>query len=155
MQLTSSEAEQILRNAKKTAGYYKISQDLKDELTSEICLRVLEAKKCGQTLNQMGIDYLRKSYGRTGSHKNNALTAEQVPAEKILEGVNPERDPFLADQIGEALKHITREQRACLILTTMYGMNYNEIGLIFGFNQSRVSQLLKEAKALLVSKVKI
>jgi RNA polymerase sigma-70 factor (ECF subfamily) len=95
----------------------------------------------------MSINYVRKEK----KQRENILKYAQDPA--IDHKTNPEEQDQNdhAKKIQAALKELTEEQKACMILKSIHGLKYQEIAECLNININAVRSRLKRAREKLIS----
>jgi len=147
-------------------SYRKLSGGLGDaeDCVQEILVRMYGGRHKHSTIDQAVIDYLRSTYGdsRVYSHdeRNNLNFAVSIETG----GTSLER-LLRNDAGGESLERLNLDEcagwignkidRGCLVLFYKWGLNEAEIGYLFGFSESRVSQRLKRIQKCISARLKI
>lgn len=138
------ELEQYLQspNLKRRLRYlhkrYRIIRPF-DDFFQLYCLKIISGKCLSQTLDQFAIDVLRGEIGRNGS---------KIIKCKALESYDFPSDPDICAEIInlEEIEKLRGVPRALVILISKYGFTLKEVGYLFKVSESRISQLLKQAK---------
>lgn len=132
-----------------------------DDCVQEILLRMHEGRHQHSTINQAVIDYLRANYGdsRLPSYLARkkleyADSPEPRKMERILELADGGKSPHRLDFDECARWAGNQIDRAALGLFYRWGLSEAEIGHLFGFSESRVSQRLKRVQKCISARVK-
>lgn len=130
-----------------------------DDGAQEYALGLLEGKHKHQTIDQFCIDYLRQRFGssRTKSHgqRQNFEYADSFEPD-LHTGANGSCDVRALENGRDAdvhLRHFREVDRACFYLVHYWGLSEVEVGDIFGFSESRVSQRLKRIQSSLSARI--
>lgn len=131
-----------------------------EECVQEILTRMLEGRHQHATIDQAVIDYLRSNHGdaRLPSHSErqkleHAITSGSEELESNI-GFVDGRELFNRSDIDDYGRWIGNQiDRATMMLTYKWGLNEIEIGHLFGFSESRVSQRLKRIQKCLYARI--
>ncbi len=144
-------------------SYRKLSGGIVDveDAVQEILTRMCEGKHQHSTIDQAVIDYLRERYGGAGVRSNakkHALESANATEPKEMERLlNVNNGPELVDRLDfdECSEWIGNKiDRGCLGLFYKWGLNEIEIGHLFGFSESRVSQRLQRIQKCIQQRIK-
>lgn len=145
-------------------SYQKLSGRINgsDDCIQEVLKRMLEGKHQHSTIDQAVIDYLRSNYGdkRLSSYIerqkfNNSNSFEPGELENII-GFDDRKQSSNRLDFNECSKWIGNQiDKAILGLYFKWGLNEVEIGHLFGFSESRVSQRLQRVQKCISTRIKI
>lgn len=138
-----------------------------DDIAQEVLLKYLTSSHTKQSARQRAIDAIRSMYGDS-RHKNPnrlnryVLPQHQVSLDYIEEDCSPEEKEryymgqkmqtkgVLPLEYSEAIakmtasKKLKKSERACFLLSRVYGLSLAEIGHLYGLGESRMSQILTD-----------
>jgi len=145
------------------ASYQRITKRTNgaDDCAQEILLRMHEGKHQHSTIDQTVIDYLRSNHGdsRLPSYSERkkleyAYSPEPRAMERILELADGGKSPHRLD-FDECSRWVGNQiDRAALGLFYQWGLSETEIGNLFGFSESRVSQRLARVQKCISARIK-
>ncbi len=144
-------------------SYQRIAKGLGDpeDCIQSIFLRMLEGKGQHQTIDQSVIDYLRATYGDSRiysdderSNRNNPYSIGPGDYERLLP-VDIRRESSARLDFDECSRFIGNKlDKVCFGLFYKWGLSEAEIGNLFGFSESRVSQRLKRIQGCISARIK-
>ena len=144
-------------------SYQKFTKriDGADDCAQEVIARMLAGQHQHSTIDQAVIDYLRTNSGRKGlpgysarKKLEHAYSPEPRDMERLLNLANGRKSPDRLD-FDECASWIGNQvDRGCLGLFYKWGLDETEIGNLFGFSCSRVSQRLKRIQSCISERIK-
>ncbi len=122
-----------------------------DDFASEALIKLMQGRKA--TTRELYIDFIRELHAL----KRTAVRNE-YPLEDLFGGERPsrtgERDVTKEMEVEELLTCLDQPQRTAFLLINKWGFTESEIGYLFNVTQTRIHQILREAKVHLKFKNK-
>lgn len=134
------------------ASFFRITKGNEDpsDCVQEILLRMLEGRHKHATIDQCVVDYLRMQSGRKGSvsystriNLNNSDSLEPGKNDQPIE-LGPRRESSDRD-LHWFVNELRGSREGDMMSMQLEGYSLKEIGSVYGFSESRASQLLKAA----------
>jgi DNA-directed RNA polymerase specialized sigma24 family protein len=155
------EVEKISKRIRISYNKFSKRTDGSDDCVQEILTRMFEGKHQHSTIDQAVIDYLRANHGDTrlpGYSERQKLEYSDSLTERDMErvlGVVDARESSNGLDFDECSRWIGNQvDRAIFWLYYKWGMDEIEIGNIFGFSSSRVSQRIKRVQECISTRIK-
>lgn len=149
-------SERIKWSFKKLSG----SSHGVDDCVQYVLCQMLEGKHQRSTIDQIVIDYLRLCSGRKGmasfTERKNLEHAITHGSEEdaAFDGRDSREQSFAGMDCERMLNHIgDKIDRGCFVMFHKWGLSDAEIGHIFGFSQSRVSQRVERVQKCLSARI--
>ena len=148
--ISSSDLEIVFEKAKKYAIMQGYREDCED-FAQDVVLYAFEKKSADLYLSRRLCDYLRKTYGRTGTPRNTSRFfaiedfSEKIPAPDSAESF----DRFGSDEIGDALARLTKYERLIYVITKKFSMEQDKIADCVGVSPSRIGQEIKRIQKII------
>jgi hypothetical protein len=145
--MTSSEASRIRRNAVISACSLGFGQDAED-LAHDVILNHIEGKGKKQLVDFAVIDMIRKRSGNPRVHSRAQRVALNETVEYDEDKLPDTREPKPMT-FEHTLEDLSRDQRICVFLYFVWGLDMKEIGECIGVTESRIVQILRDTFKLL------
>lgn len=143
-------SDQVIKNYEKRAQFvaHKFGfPELAEDFIQEMFLRFIEGEKKGAILDHIFIDYLRDTFGRPGSYKND-FTRSLITLEKEPETTLPIPCWWEDNPSGHGFEFLFLKKSDRKLYYERYYLEKTclEIGLERGLSESRISQMLNPIK---------